>query len=396
MKILHVLTDMDPKKGGVCQAVRTMIFGLTKLGHSNEVVCLNEPDAPFLNDDKFVSHAVGAAKDPWAYHANLLPWLIQNFSRFDAVIIHGLWQYHAYAVEKVRHKHARNGVRSPKVYVMPHGMLDPYFQRAEGRRLKAIRNLFYWKLIEGNVVNNADGLLFTCEEECRLARTTFTPYHPKSELVVGLGVEDPPVFTESMTKAFLEKCPETQSQPYLLFLSRIHEKKGVDLLVKGYIEVFGKAKKSNLKFPNLVIAGPGLETPYGQEIKKLAMHSELKDSIFFPGMLVKESKWGAFYGCEAFVLPSHQENFGIAVVESLACSKPVLISNQVNIWREIEMGKGGIISDDTASGTQTLLDSWKNMSKEGQLSMGVQARRAFEKNFAIEPAARRLVEAINT
>ena len=199
-----------------------------------------------------------------------------------------------------------------------------------------------------------------------------------------------------MTKAFLEKCPETQSQPYLLFLSRIHEKKGVDLLVKGYIEVFGKAKKSNLKFPNLVIAGPGLETPYGQEIKKLAMHSELKDSIFFPGMLVKESKWGAFYGCDAFVLPSHQENFGIAVVESLACSKPVLISNQVNIWREIEMGKGGIISDDTASGAQTLLDSWKNMSKEGQLSMGFQARRAFEKNFAIEPAARRLVEAINT
>ena len=97
-----------------------------------------------------------------------------------------------------------------------------------------------------------------------------------------------------MKKAFLEKCPAAQNQSYILFLSRIHEKKGVDLLVKGYIEVFRDSKASNSKFPGLVIAGPGLETPYGQEIEKLARQSDLKDSIFFPGMLMKESKWGVF------------------------------------------------------------------------------------------------------
>jgi glycosyltransferase involved in cell wall biosynthesis len=394
MKILHVLTDMDPKKGGVCQAVRSMIYGLSDLKHHNEVVCLNSPDAPFLKDDKFKVTAIGEAKGPWAYHPDLSRWLLENFSRFDAVIIHGLWQYHAYAVEKTLRKHKSAGVRSPRLFVMPHGMLDPYFQRAEGRKLKAIRNVVYWKLIERKVVNRADGLLFTCEEERLLARTTFTPYRPSKEHVVGLGVENPPEFDRAMTKAFLEKCPQAANQPYILFLSRIHEKKGVDLLVKTYIDVFKNSRQADVKFPNLVIAGPGLETGYGQEIKKMVLESNLKDSIFFPGMLMKESKWGAFYGCQAFVLPSHQENFGIAVVESLACGKPVLISNQVNIWREIEKQEGGIIADDTIDGTRKLIEGWTGLSKERQRYLGVGARRAFEANFAMEPAARRLAEAI--
>ena len=126
----------------------------------------------------------------------------------------------------------------------------------------------------------------------------------------------------------------------------------------------------------------------------MVLESNLKDSIFFPGMLMKESKWGAFYGCQAFVLPSHQENFGIAVVESLACGKPVLISNQVNIWREIEKQEGGIIADDTIDGTRKLIEGWTGLSKERQRYLGVGARRAFEANFAMEPAARRLAEAI--
>lgn len=400
MKILHVLTDMDPRKGGVCQAVRTMIYGLTGLGNHNEVVCLNDPRAPFLKEDQFKVHAVGPAQGPWAYSSNLWTWLLQNLHHFDVVIIHGLWQYHEYAVAKSIGNHRtqlenrKSAHRSPKLFVMPHGMLDPYFQRAEGRKLKAIRNVVYWEIIERKIINGADGLLFTCEEECRLAKTTFRRYNPKEELVVGLGVENPPLATEYMYKAFSEKCPGLKGNPYILFLSRIHEKKGVDLLVNAYIEVYKNSKKLHSKIPSLVIAGPGLESPYGQALQQLVKDSGLSDSILFPGMLVKEAKWGAFYSCDAFVLPSHQENFGIAVVEALACGKPVLISNQVNIWREIETARGGIVERDTFQGTLQLLERWKNLPLETQLSMGAQARLAFEKNFAIEPAARRMLEAI--
>jgi glycosyltransferase involved in cell wall biosynthesis len=163
----------------------------------------------------------------------------------------------------------------------------------------------------------------------------------------------------------------------------------VDLLVKAYAKIAVEGT------PKLVIAGPGLDSPYGKELQLLVSQSEVKHSIFFPGMLSGDSKWGAFYGSEAFILPSHQENFGIAVVEALACGKPVLISNQVNIWREIEVAGGGIVADNTLLGTTQLLGRWESLSRDAKVAMGNQARNAFGKNFAIGPAARRIVEAIS-
>src|SRR5688572_10353779 len=224
MNVLHVSPGMDPKLGGVCQAVRIIISGLTELGVNNEVVSLDAANSAFLNQDSFQVHAVGGGTGPWSHNPNLIPWLINNCSRFDAVIVHGLWLYYGYGVRKAMQ---RLTSRSPKLFVMPHGMLDPYFQRAPGRKLKAIRNWFYWKLIEGNVVNKADGIFFTCEEELLLAREPFRPYLPQRELNVKYGIENPPENSWEMREAFLRRCPQAYDKPYILFLSRIHEKKGV-------------------------------------------------------------------------------------------------------------------------------------------------------------------------
>jgi glycosyltransferase involved in cell wall biosynthesis len=383
---------MDPSHGGPCQGIRNTIPALEKLGVHNEVVTLDDPTAAFLANGPFKIHALGPSKGPWHYGSKLIPWLIDNLSRFDIVIIHGLWLYYSYAANKAVARfiklsaHSKNA-RIPKLFVMPHGMLDPYFQRAPERRLKAIRNWIYWKLIEHKVVNNADGILFTCEAELLLAREPFRPYHPKLEINVGYGIEEPPAYDPAMREVFLKKCPELRDQPYILFLSRIHEKKGVDLLITAYGKAFGK------DFPKLVIAGPGLESPYGFKLMQLVSENEqIKNSVLFPGMLSGHAKWGAFYGCEAFILPSHQENFGIAVVEALACSKPVLISNQVNIWREIKAEGAGIVAEDTAAGALELLESWVHLSESVKLEMGKMARTSFEKLYAIGPAAVRLLE----
>lgn len=401
MKLLHIISGMDPKMGGVSQAVRTMIVGLTDLGVQNEVLTLDAPGAPFLAADPFPLHALGPARGPWSYGAQLVPWLLSNLARFDAVIVHGLWLYHGYAVKKAlaRCRHPRQGVNQPalpKLYVMPHGMLDPYFQSAPGRKLKALRNWVYWRLIEGQLVNEADSLLFTCEEECRLARNSFHPYHPRGESVVGLGVEDPPPYTSVMQEAFRTQCPELGDDGFLLFLSRIHEKKGVDVLLKAYASHLGEAAKGRGgTLPKLVIAGPGLDTAYGREVHQLvASAPDLRTSVFFTGMLTGASKWGAFYGCDAFVLPSHQENFGIAVVEALACGKPTLVSNQVNIWQEIKFFEAGIVANDTLAGTQELLRCWASLTKEQKTIMEQQARRCFLQAFTIQSAAQRLAQAL--
>ncbi len=194
MKVLHVVEKMDPKMGGVSQAVRTMIHGLDESGVQNEVVSLDDPNSAFLSHDLIVHHPLGSGTGFWRYSSILLPWLEANLIRFDVLIIHGLWLYHSYAVHKAVKKLRKFFPNDPdgtlQVFVMPHGMLAPYLHRANGRKLKAIRKSLYWKLIESRVVNAADGLLFTCEEERRLAHKPFSSYNPKNEIVVGMGVEE--------------------------------------------------------------------------------------------------------------------------------------------------------------------------------------------------------------
>ena len=411
MRILHIVPQMNPSTGGVCQAVRTIITGLAELEVQNEVVSLDAADEPFLAADSFPVHALGTGKGPWAYNAHLLPWLIENVLRFDAVVVHGLWLFYSYAARQaLRQVRAASTAAkpAPRLYVMPHGMLDPYFQRAPGRKLKAIRNTLYWKFLEQHLIAEADALLFTCEEERLLAEQPFQPYRPKRTIVVGLGVEEPPISSPSMQQALLARCPELRGQPFLLFLSRIHEKKGVELLLEAYasIATAGQATEHKLgtvplgnadanALPKLVIAGPGLDTAYGQRMQALVASSAvLQKAVLFPGMLTGDAKWGAFYGCECSILPSHQENFGIAVVEALACGKPVLISNQVNIWREIEGDGGGAVAPDTLLGVQKLLKEWQQAPPAEKAAWQVRARKTFEQKFAVGPASQRFLQAV--
>ncbi|NDW19181.1 glycosyltransferase [Dysgonomonas sp. 216] len=390
MKILNVISSMDPKAGGVCQVLRNNIPEQKRIGVYNEVICFDAADEDFLKQENITIHAIGPAKGPYAYCPELQTWMKNNLNRFDVVIIHGLWLYHSYGAYTAWAKFKKKNTSAPKLFVMPHGMLDPYFQRAKERRLKAIRNWIFWKIIERKIINNSDGLLFTCEDELLLARETFSPYHPVLELNVGLGIQTPPSYNEkTMKDAFFSLCPQAESQPFLLFLSRIHPKKGVDLLIKAYIQL----KDRGLNLPKLVIAGPGLETPYGKELTDLVKD---RTDIFFPGMLTGDAKWSAFYNCEAFVLPSHQENFGIAIVEAMACSKAVLISNKVNIWREIEKGGGGIVESDTLEDITKMLEQWGNLSTLEKTMMGVKAKETFQIYFSVKETATRMIDVIKS
>jgi len=400
MKILHIIGSMHPASGGPCQGIRNSNPEMVRLGSYREVVTLDDPGASFLGSDDFPVHAVGPGKGPWQYSAKLIPWLTANVARFDVVVINGLWIYSSYAGWKVLRalrtqnlKHKQVKTKIPKLFIMPHGMLDPYFQRDSRRRLKAIRNFFYWMFIEKRVVNDADGILFTCQMELLLARETFLCYKPKSEINVGYGIISPPAFSTDQYQAFFKNCPGLNSHKYFLFISRIHQKKGVDLLIKSYAAV---AKQGRKNLPKLVIAGPGLDTSFGEKMVNLAASfPEIKDFVFFPGMLTGDAKWGAFYGCEAFVLPSYQENFGIAVVEAMACQKPVLISNQINIWIEIKEGRAGIVASDSLQGTISMFNDWLSLSDEEQSNMGKRALDVFEKKFNVEYSSSTFLNALS-
>jgi glycosyltransferase involved in cell wall biosynthesis len=246
-------------------------------------------------------------------------------------------------------------------------------------------------------------VFFTCAEEMRLAKDTFRPYDPQRQINVGYGVSQPPEFNPAMLVAFEQKCPGLNARPYYLFLSRIHPKKGLDLLIKAYAAnchqkstadhspVTSSSGSIASPIPCLVIAGPGLETEYGLEMQKLAADLLPPNTVFWPGMLTGDAKWAALNCAEAFVLTSHQENFGIAVVESLACGTPVLISNQINIWEQIEEDNAGLVAEDTLAGAALLFRRWRNISPEGKAMMKRAAKASYSNRFGIASNARHLL-----
>lgn len=394
MKILHVIASMDPEGGGVSQALRNIIPELDKLGVSSVVASLDNPSAIFLGKDIYPIVPLGPAKTSWRYSAKLIPYLENNCSNFTHVIVHGLWQFHGYAVWHVISKLRKQVRNAPYYFIMPHGMLDPYFQKAPERKLKAVRNLLIWHLVESKIVNQANGLLFTCETELILAKETFSNYKPKLELNVSFGIQPPPPKSEVRESVLYSNFPQLQSKSFILFLGRIDSKKGVDLLIKAYENVYCNLTNDE-QIPYLVIAGPGMESTFGIYLKKmLVANDKLNKQVIFTGMQKGHAKWTLFYNCEAFVLASHQENFGIAVAEAMACNAPVLISNQVNIWREIFNGGGGLVANDNLQGTIELLSNWRKLSALEKQNIGQKARLCFENNFLISPATQKLYQTL--
>ena len=378
-RVLHVVPSLDARTGGVAEAVVQLVRHLAPLECVSEVVTLDADEGVVPERIKAVVHRVGPGRGFYGLSPRLVGWIRANRARFDAVIVHGIWQFHSVAAWT-----GVVGTRTP-LFVFPHGMLDPWFERAYPA--KHLKKRIYWTLLERWVFNRANQVLFTCEEERELARRPFlTTRHRLA--VNGFGIDSVPaeIDTPRAIAAFHEAYPATVGQRVLLFLSRIHEKKGCDLLIDAFADI--AARDPSLC---LVVAGPG-EPTLVDALKQQAAARGIADRVIWPGMLSGALKWGALAAAEAFVLPSHQENFGIAVVEALASRTPVLITNRINIWREIESAGGGWVCSDTRDGVRDLLARWAfDTTPEQREAMRADAFETFSKHFRIESAARALL-----
>jgi glycosyltransferase involved in cell wall biosynthesis len=376
MKLLRVIPSLDPQGGGPVEAARTVDQELLRQGHTVEVVCLDAPGLDFASSYPAQVHALGPSRFGYRYNSQLVSWLRDNRQRFDAVVVDGLWQYHAFGVWR-----ALAGTKTP-YFVFTHGMLDPWFKRTYP--LKHLKKMLYWPWAEYRVLRDAQAVLFTCEEERLLARQAFFLYHC-NEAVTAFGTSVPPANAAALSEHFLSQYPNLRNKRLLLYLSRIHEKKGCDLLVDAFAKI--ASGDSDI---HLVMAGPD-QTGWVAKLKDQAERLGIADRITWPGMLQGDLKWGAFYAAEAFCLPSHQENFGIVVAEALACGKPVLISNKVNIWREIEVDGAGIVQDDTLEGTIRGLEQWLALTPQDKQKMQQSARRSFDARFRIDRVVESLI-----
>jgi glycosyltransferase involved in cell wall biosynthesis len=374
VNILHVIHSVNPTGGGPIEAIKQLSRATEN--HCVEVLSCDLPSDPWTAGFPLKLHALGTRRSTYGYSPLLVPWIRGQQHRYDVVIANGIWQYSSFGVWRALH-----GSKTPYC-VFTHGMLDPWFKRQYP--LKHLKKWLYWPWADYRTLRDAAAVIFTAEEERRQARKSFWLYRC-NEVVTNLGISGANGDCDAQKELFHTQFPALRDQRIFLFLGRIHEKKGCDILVEAFSR-FIKRDPAACRDFHLVIAGPA-ESIFAKRVKDRAEKLGLGLRITWAGMLQGELKWGAFRAAEAFVLPSHQENFGISVAEALACGTPVLISNRINIWREIADCKAGFVGDDDLPATLALLRQWAELSEAQRTEMSRAARCCFESRFEIKKAA---------
>ncbi|MEI8298016.1 MAG: glycosyltransferase [Pseudomonadota bacterium] len=380
MKILLVLASLNPADGGPPESMRTLSRAFARAGHYVEIVTLDDPTDPWLGDLDCPVAALGPGRlGKYRYAPAFKQWLRRRAPEFDIVVINGVYQYHSFAAWRVMTSLARPYV------AFTHGALDPWFKRRYP--LKHVKKLLYWPWADYRVLRDAARVLFTTDDERILARQSFWLYRVR-ETVVGYGTAAPPAATATQLEGFYARFPQLRGRRIILFLSRIHPKKGCQLL----IEAFARCKDLD---PNsrLVMAGPD-SVGWRKQLEPLAAQFGIADRVVWTGMLSGDDKWGAYRAADAFALTSHTENFGIVVVEALGCGTPVLISNRVNIWREVEAAGAGLVAPDTLEGSVQLLQQWLTLPPGRAAEMRDAAASLFKANFEISAVAAVIVRAL--
>jgi len=380
MKLLQVIRSVDPAGGGPIEAALQIESVLSETGHQSAIASLDVPNAPWVAKAKGKRFALGPALFNYGYVSRFIPWLRIHAEKYDAVIIHGIWQYSSFGGWSVLHKG-----KTP-YFVCVHGMLDPWFKRKYP--LKHLKKWFYWPWAEYKVLRDARAVFYCCEQERVLARQSFWLYKCKEEVVCYYGTALPPEDKDNKKEIFLRRFPQLRDKRSILFLSRIHPKKGCDLL----IESFAKISKEDSSL-HLIIAGPD-QIGWQSKLQGLSKKLGINDRITWTGMLTGDLKWGAFYASEVFMLPSHQENFGVAIAEAMACSLPVLITDKVNISREVKADGAGLVEDDDLQGAIKLLEDWLALPPNEYETMRKNARRCFLKRYEIHQSVKNVVDVL--
>ncbi len=269
---------------------------------------------------------IGPATGPLQRHPQLSSAIDQAVADTDVVHIHTVW-------EEPQHLAARSAKKQNVPYLIsPHGMLDPWSLSQSKWKKKLY---LAWRLRKN--LNDATALSFTTPIEQQLVRQL--GLRPPGVIEV-LGLDLNEYETLPPARAFHEKFPEVGDRRIVLFLSRLHLKKGLDLLLPA----FAQAKLADTV---LVLAGPD-DDGYQADVQAMVQELGLDEQVIFTGMLFDRDKHAALAAADLFVLPSYQENFGLVVIEAMAAGLPVVISDQVNLHPMVtEAGAGEVIQTQT-------------------------------------------------
>ena len=367
---VEVVTHTDPKYGGLSSAVPALSGALAR--ETGARITLEAFCAP---GEAAVPNEL-AASEVGFWPMSRRQWMSRDLQRrfaaalrgADGIHIHGLWDSST-AV-------AARACRELKIpYVLSaHGMLEPWALRSA--RLK---KLLYGHLIENRNVRGAACLHALTRDEAAQYRA----FGARSAItVIPNGVSLP---AHSDSKLFLDSFPHLRGKRILLFLARLHPKKGLERLVHSWRSIAASWPDAHL-----VVAGPDFEGMRAR-LEAVVQGDHLKHAITFAGMLRGDQKWSALRAAECFVLPSYSEGLSVSVLEAMGMGLPVIVTDACNMPEVEENGCGWQVSVSGDSLTKALLEFLSHSSTKNR-ALGFRGAELIQERYTWPKVARQMAE----
>ena len=382
-KVLHVVASLAPRHGGPTEAALGMVRALRSEG----------VDASILSSDDDVGGTLDVPLNEWTQHEGAPVWFIPRVRAkqhslvgftyapgFKTWLKQYLSGYDFAHVHTVFSHPANVAMRAAQSFSVPYAVrpLGQLCRWSLGQRsfIKHLQLALFTR-------RNVNGAAFIHTTSCMEAEETSGVGFTSPCKILPLGLDMPPVIANARAELRAE-LGVPQDRIIVIFMSRIHQKKGIELLLDACAQLSGRAF-------DLVLAGTGDEK-YITTLKEQITSLKLDARVRWFGFATGERKWRLMQGADLFVLPSYSENFGIAVAEALACGLPVIISDQVALCDEVsEYSLGRVVPTNPktlATALASLLDSASERVVISQRARAVAAER-----FGWPSAAKRLIAA---
>lgn len=388
LKILHAIHSLNPAHGGTTYGLRGLVNELLRLGHETEIIVLDDPASPWLLDWPCKVHALGTGRGNYGFNWAFWTGAQRLIQGFDRAIIHGLWQFHGIALWR-----ACRRFRVPYA-VYPHGMLDGWFATAypAKHRLKAI----YWFCVERRVLWDARAVFFTTQAELAAGKDTF-PLFRVAPAFAAFGIVGPPEAPATYREQFDRRVVRLAGRRIILFLGRLHTKKGCELLLQGFAAWMGTLSAAERGNWHLRFVGPTDDREYLTQLQRFATTEKLIEAglVSFEPAVSGDEKWQELSRAEVLALPSHQENFGVVIAEAFACATPALISNKVNGWQLMAETQAALVAGDDVDGVVALLTQWSALTPQDVQIRKLAAVAFFHKIMSAEVSARAVLLGLN-
>lgn len=388
MKVLHVIPSVAPRYGGPSQAVLEMTDALRAAGTDARIATTDADDAGRLPvelgreiDYRGVPTIFFARQfsEAYKYSRPLAQWLDSHAREFDVIHIHAVFSHACLAAGRAARE------RGVPYIVRPLGTLAPW---SLGQ--KRWRKRLFWRLGVAKLLRGAAAIHYTAPDEKMLAENALG-LQRGVVIPLGLNFEDAHANTvkpglQVSAADFRASYPTLGDNPYLLVLARLHPKKGQDLLFEALAPLW---REPDLAHWRLLLAGEG-EPAYQSRLQEQITAQGLQEKVIFTGWLSGAQKNAALQNASLLALTSHQENFGLCVLESLACGVPVLLSSGVNLAPEVaRVGVGWVTPLTVADLRRTLAVSLRATAQRQAMSPRA---RAFAQNYRWPQIVQQLVK----